>query len=87
MKTLDEALETILPEFTPDGISNPLERPLLRRSAENTRQIREECFVNKDVQVVLDVLEKAVDRGLFDTRAALLKMLVFGVRVGQEMEK
>ena len=87
MKTLDEALETILPEFAPDGISNPLDSPFLKRSAEDTRQIREDCTANKDVKLVLSFMQKAIDHGLFDTQAALLKMLVFGVRVGQEMEK
>jgi hypothetical protein len=87
MKTLDEALEAILPEFAPDGVANPLDSPFLKRSAENTRQIREDCTANKDVHLVLDFLQKAIDRGVFDTRAALLRMLVFGVRVGQEMEK
>ena len=87
MKTLDEALETILPEFAPDGVPNPLESPFLMRSAEDTRQIREDCIASADVQLVLGFLKNAIDHGLFDTQAALLKILVFGIRVGQEMEK
>jgi hypothetical protein len=87
MKTLDEALEMILPELAPDGVSNPLESPFLKRSAEDTRQLREDCIASADVQLVLGFLQKAIDHRLFDTQAALLKMLVFGIRVGQEMEK
>lgn len=87
MKTLDEALDVVAPDFPPDGIFDPNESPTLQRIRENTRQLKADCLANRDVQIMLFVLTKAIECGTKETMEALLNAMVAGIRIGQEMEK